>query len=271
MRKKISLFAMLVIVSVLIMSGCGTSEEKLSEVTAAREELLKASQEARETYLDITDASESAKLEELEQQVTEISALDLKRLGDTKVDEEVLPRIAELSEDYSSLQADLSGVYKTETSEKQELEKHSRLDTYFINKTGKNLVSIKFHDITQDTLSDNFLGEDVVLKAGYTLMGTALDIYADSSEWEFIVTDDGGTEYNISCEGLSGKDLEGASIVLKYNSESGKGSAELGGYSAEEPVTEEGSDTKDEGSASEDTKKEADESSSSEASSAEGN
>ena len=61
-------------------------------------------------------------------------------------------------------------------------------------------------------------------------MGVSLDIYSDSSQWEFVITDDVDTEYTLSCENLKGEDLEGASVVLSYDSATATGEATLGGY-----------------------------------------
>ncbi len=250
----------------LMLTACGTSEEKLLEVTAARDNLISAKQAAEETYLDITDNSMIATLDDLASQEKEIEALNLEKLGDDKVDNEVLPKINELLKSYESISSDLGTVLNEETAAKEEKAKHAQVSAYFINKTGMNLTSIMLHDISADTYSDNYLGDGVVLNTGYTLMGTALDVYADSSEWEFVITTDSGDEYQFSCESLLGKELDGASIVLSYNSETG-GVAELGSYVSEEvdgetiDLTEEGSEEgSEQGKASEESKEDSSES-----------
>lgn len=236
--KKRYLLLIVTAVCVMALTACGTSDEKLVEATQARDALIEARQSAEDTYLDITDSSLRDKLDELSEEVTEIEALNLEKVGDDKVEQEILPRIHELTGTYQSLQKGLSTTLEKETAEREEADKHSEVDCYFINKTGMNIKSIVLHDITADTYSDNFLGGDVNFKAGYTLMGTALDIYADSSEWEFVVTDEFGTEYSFSCESLIGKEMAGASIVLTYDSAAGTGDASLGAYEGAAPSEE---------------------------------
>ena len=97
----------------------------------------------------------------------------------------------------------------------------------FLNKTGLNLSKIVLHDMTQDSYSDNFIGDGVLLNDGYTLMGVSLDVYADSSEWELIVTDEVNTEHHLGCDDLKGYSKENTAIELNYDPETGEGSAIL--------------------------------------------
>ena len=209
----------------VLLVACGPSDEKLAEAEEARGLLVQAKQTAEDTYLDVSDTSLRSTLDELAEKEAEIEQLDFTKMNDKKIDE-VLPGITELTENYQNLGKELSSVLTSETEVKEEKAKHSSIDTYFINKTGMNLSKIQLHDI----FSDNFIGDGVNLGDGYTLMGAALDIYADSSEWEFVVTDDVGNEYTFTCESLKGKELDGASIVLTYDSKEAVGEAVLGGY-----------------------------------------
>ncbi len=208
------------------LTACGPSDEKLMEAETARGLLLEAREEAENTYLDVSDTSQRAALDDLATKVAEIEALDFSKMNDKKIDE-VLPSITELTEGYQEIQGGLSDTLQAETQIKQEKESHAEIDVYFVNKTGMNLSKIVLKDMTRNTLSDNYLGEGVVLNDGYTLMGAALDVYRDSTSWELVITDDAGTEYDINCDELKGKELKGASIVLTYDKETGTGSAEI--------------------------------------------
>lgn len=213
----------------VLLVACGPSDEKLSEAEEARNVLVQAKQTAEDTYLDVSDTSQRIALDELADKEAEIEQIDFNKLNDKKIDE-ILPGIAELTESYQNIGKELSNILTDETKVREEKAKHKGLDTYFINKTGMNLSKIVLHDISADTFSDNYIGDGVVLADGYTLMGVSLDVYADSSEWEFVITDDVDNEYILSCESLKGQTIDGASLVLSYDPATGTGEATLGGY-----------------------------------------
>ncbi len=252
MKKNKTITTILITAMAALLVACGPSDEKLAQANEARSLLVSAKEAAEQTYLDITDDSQRKTLDELAAKEAEIEALDFTKMNDKNIDE-ALPGIKELTDSYQNLGKELSDTLDADTKVRNEKAKHIGLDTYFINKTGMNLSSIVLHDITADTYSDNLVGDDVVLQAGYTLMGTSLDIYADSREWEFVITDDAGTEYNISCEDLKGKELTGVSIVLSYDSKEGTGEAITGGYIPEPaaPAEDEAAEGASEGASGE--------------------
>ncbi|WP_024866112.1 hypothetical protein [Butyrivibrio sp. FCS014] len=251
MKKSLVLSILVMMTAVLV--ACGPSDEKMAEVTQAMGLMTGAGEAARETFLDITDSSMKAQLDELLEKENEIKAIELEKLNDKKIDEEVMPRIEEVTRGYQDLDAKLSEILTAETATKTEKDKHRFSQVYFINKTGMNLTEIKLHDITQDTYSDNFLGDGVTLEAGYTLMGPALDVYADSSRWEFVIKSDADTEYTLSCESLLPVKAEGLSITLSYDSKTEEGTADFGGYTAalQEPSDEATQDASGEGASAE--------------------
>ncbi|MCR5671352.1 MAG: hypothetical protein K6G10_10140 [Butyrivibrio sp.] len=215
-----------------ILVACGPSDEKLAEAEEARTILLGAKEAAEETYLDITQSDEKARLDELGESLKTYEEMDFTKMRDKKIDE-VLPAMKELTESYQQLGSSLSDVLKKENAERQEQAKNHRTETFIINKTGLNLTEIRLHDITKDELSDNFLKEGSTLETGYTVMGTALMIREDSSEWEFVVKDEAGTEHSLPCENLKGAWDKGVSITLTYDSKADTGLAKLGAYIAE--------------------------------------
>ena len=225
-----------------VLTACGPSEEKLSEAEEARSELVSARQIAEETFLDITDASNEEKLDELSKKAAEIEAMDFSKLNDKKLDE-LLPSINELTDEYRTIETDLAGVLNEETKEREEKAKHIKRDVYFINKTGMNLTGLLLHDKTMDAYSDNFIGSEAMLKNGYSLMGVTLDIYEDSSEWEFVATSDGGMEYFFTCGNLKELDESEVTIVLHYDADTKEGTA---GIPTKEEIEEEEQEETDE-------------------------
>lgn len=232
MTKKKILLPIITGALMLALTACGPSDEKLSEAETARSLLVEAKESAEETYLDISDESLRSTLDELSEKEAWIEALEFKKMNDKKIDE-VLPEIKELTDSYQNILGSLSDTLKSETEVKEEKEKHTELAVYFTNKTGLNLKEIVLHDLTADTKSDNFLGEGVTLGSGYTLMGVSLDIYKDSNEWEFIVTDEADTDHILSCDDLRTISSDDQSIVLKYDAATGTGSASINEEQAE--------------------------------------
>lgn len=222
-RKKIFL-SIITGALMLSLTACGPSDEKLSEAESARNILVEAKTNAEETYLEISDESLRSALDELSQKEAEIEALEFKKMNDKKIDE-VLPEIKELTSKYQELFGNLSDTLKSETEIKEEKEKHTEISVYFVNKTGLNLTEIVLHDLTADTYSENYLGDGVVLGNGYTLMGVSLDTYKDSSEWEFVVTDEADTDHIFSCDDLGSASGDEQPIIFTYDAASGTGKA----------------------------------------------
>ncbi len=217
-------------VSVLMgmcLVGCGPSLDRLAKAESARDELAQMRTDVDETYLDITDSSKGNTLSEMSKQVTEIQETDLKKLSNEEIDELLLSMDA-LTKQYQQLDEELTAIKTEETQTKEEREKHSYLDVYILNKTGMNLSKIVLHDLTTDTVSTSYLKDGAILQAGYTLMGVSLDLYKDSKEWEFIVTEENGTDHILTAEGLDQQKTKSAALILSYDEKTGTGSAGFG-------------------------------------------
>ncbi len=224
MRKRKFFLLIMITVMAAVLVACGPSDEKLMEAETARNLLLEARETAESTYLDISEITQRAKLDELSERVTEVEAIDFTKMNDKKIDE-VLPSIQELTDEYQSVQGGLSETLKAETEVKEEKARHTEVNVCFINKTGMNLSRIVLRDVTRGTESDNYIGDGVILGDGYTLMGPALDLYEGSTEWEFVVTGEDGTDHILESPDL--RNGGSRSIVLKYDSATGTGTAEF--------------------------------------------
>ncbi len=234
--KKVRAALMLALLSVMLV-GCKPSDEKLAEAEGARDELVKARDKAEESYLDLTTDEDRAKLDELSAKVDEVMLVDFLKMSDKKIDE-YLPTVTEIASEYSKLQGKLDGTYDDEEAQRQEAAKHGEIECYLVNKAGANLTSIKFHDVTADTFSENVIGEGVVLSDGYTMMGVMLPIYSDSDKWEFVATDEDGKEYIFACPQELGELSDGVSITLEYDVVTEEGTAKFGSYVDEEDEEE---------------------------------
>lgn len=226
--KKARTAIMLAAMTVMLM-GCRASEAKIKEAEDARASMITARETAQETYLDITDSSKKAMLDELAAKAAEIESVDFSKMSEKKIDE-FLPSVQEVTDSYSDIQGYLDGTLQKEKEAGEEAAKNIQIDAYAINKTGMNLTELVLHDVTKDTFSDNLMGEGVVLQAGYTLMGIELEIHADSSMWEFLVKDENGTPYTLVCENLLEQAKDGISLTLDYDKNTQMGRAVFGHY-----------------------------------------
>ena len=230
MKKRIMAGVMAIFLSAMLLAGCKPSEEKLNEAETARSLLVEAKKSAEETYLDITDSSFKGKLDELGKKEAEYESVDFSKMSNKKIDG-MLPDIAALTEEYQNLGHSLDEIYTSEKKEKDDASKHMGVGSYIINKTDYSIIEVKLHDVTQDTYSDNLIGDGVVLEPGYTLMGILFDVNKDSSEWEIVIKDHNNTTHVFECGDLKSAGEEGVALVLRYDSAAGKGTAELGNYS----------------------------------------
>ena len=227
MKKKIAIVVSLMMT--LILAGCKPSAEKLSEVEGYVGQLRESQAAAEEKYLDIADTSLRPELDELGVQAAAVYEEDFSKLSNKKIDEKI-PEVLLLLGQYEDIQKRLDGTYQEETSANEELAKNQQIDAYIINKCGFDISSIILRDVTTDTYSDNLIGEGEILADGYTLMGVKLEIYADSSQWEFLVKDSNETQRVFACDSLKDVSSEGVSLVFDYDAGTNSGTVSFGGY-----------------------------------------
>ena len=227
MKKRIIPYIFIMMLFMLV--GCKPSQEKLSEAQGYVNQLREYQAAAEEKYLDIADTSLRPELDALGVQAAEVYDIDFASLSNKKIDEK-LPEIKLLIGAYDDITKKLDGTYQEETAAGEELAKNLQIDAYIINKTGFDISSIILRDVTTDSYSDNLMGDGETLADGYTLMGVKLEVHADSSQWEFIVKDSGGTQRVFACESLKDASKEGVSLVFDYDAETDAATVSFGGY-----------------------------------------
>ena len=226
MKKRVIIAAALMM---LALSGCKPSAEKLSEAEGYVNQLKEYQNAAEEKYLDIADTSLRPELDALGVKAAAVYEEDFSKLSNKKIDEKI-PEVLLLLGQYEDIQKRLDGTYQEETSANEELAKNLKIDAYIINKCGFDISSIILRDVTTDTYSDNLIGEGEILADGYTLMGVKLEVYADSSQWEFLVKDSNETQRVFACDSLKDVSSEGVSLVFNYDAASDSGTVSFGGY-----------------------------------------
>ena len=219
----------IVLLAGAMLVACKPSDEKLSEAETARNTLIEYRGRAEQKYLDLTEESNRAKLDELSARVDETLTVDFTKMSDKKIDE-YLPTVRAIISEYEDIVGVMDKTYDSEEADRVEAAKHQEIECYLVNKMGVNLTSLKLHDVSADSYSDNLLGDDVVLTDGYTLMGIMLQVYADSKDYELVATDENGKEYVYACGDLASLGDDGMSITLKMDTESGESVAEFGSY-----------------------------------------
>ena len=218
--KKITKAASAMIICMFLIA-CSASQEKIDEAAQAVETMKKARAAAEETYLDITDDSRKNEINILANEAKELESTDISKLGANKIDS-FITKVSELTSSYQSMESDFSAILELETLEREDRKKKTTYNVYIANKTGMNFSRVVFHDVKKEMSGDNLVGKDAVLPDGYTLMGSWIDIYTDSDEWVFICENEQDEElYYFRCEDLKGRNLEGKTLVLKSDPDSG--------------------------------------------------
>ncbi len=218
--KKITKAASAMIICMFLIA-CSASQEKIDEAAQAVETMKQARQAAEETYLDITDDSRKNEINILANEAKELESTDISKLGANKIDS-FITKVSELTSSYQSMESDFSAILELETLEREDRKKKTTYNVYVANRTGMNFSRVVFHDVKKEMSGDNLVGKDAVLPDGYTLMGSWIDIYTDSDEWVFICENEQDEElYYFRCEDLKGRNLEGKTLVLKSDPDSG--------------------------------------------------
>ncbi len=218
--KKITKAASAMIICMFLIA-CSASQEKIDEAAQAVETMKQARAAAEETYLDITDDSRKNEINILANEAKELESTDISKLGANKIDS-FITKVSELTSSYQSMESDFSAILELETLEREDRKKKTTYNVYVANKTGMNFSRVVFHDVKKEMSGDNLVGKDAVLPDGYTLMGSWIDIYTDSDEWVFICENEQDEElYYFRCEDLKGRNLEGKTLVLKSDPDSG--------------------------------------------------
>jgi outer membrane murein-binding lipoprotein Lpp len=219
MSKKIKIIITAVLLGALLAS-CGVSQEKIDEAGQSVETMKTAREKAEATFLDITDSSRERELEILGKEADGLIATDINKLNNKKIDS-FISQVKDLTVSYQSMNEEFAAILETETQEREERANHTFYDVYLVNNSGKDFTVVNFIDSNTMT-TYKLLDDGAVLKNGYTLMGVRMDINKTSDKWSFNCEEANGTEYFFICEGLAGRDLDGATFTLKINSETGE-------------------------------------------------
>ncbi|MCR5100957.1 MAG: hypothetical protein K6B41_06330 [Butyrivibrio sp.] len=199
MKKKISVYIM-VMLSVMLITACGASEEKLEELSAKQEEAANLKTQAEELYGSITDSSYREGLDDINAREEEFNAQDYTKKSDKKIDEEVLPVIDEIIEEYTSVNSEMAEVKAKEDQERAEADNYVYVSCIITNNVGSDISSIVLKDEDKVYESSNYIKEEQVLATGQMMTGIVLEIYKPSTNRSLVVTLSDGTvvEYSLS-------------------------------------------------------------------------
>ncbi len=218
MSKKIKIALSAVLVGVFLVA-CGASQEKIDETKQALENMTAAMEAVEAKYLDITDSSRRRELDILAKEAEELKSIEIEKLSEKRIDA-LLSQIKDLTASYQSINEQFTAILNEETLNREEMAKHKYYDVYVVNKTGKDFAHVNFVDDATD-MHLVLVEDDSLFKDGYTLMGGIIDVYEDSERWSFNCIEENGTEYFFHCDDIKGRDLDGATITLTIEADSG--------------------------------------------------
>ena len=228
MSKK-HLYTLAILICCTMLSACKVSEENLSSITKARDELTQQKGFAEEIYGKLTTDAYGEDLLAYETQYNAITDFDTEKLKDKDV-QELLPKINNLTESYKTLYSEMEKELEVEGNALAESAKHTEILCYIENKSGSEFNSIILKDTSLATETENYLKEGTTLPSGRILTGIILPINLDSNSRILSVTDTLGKvyDYALNIENISSAAENGISIILG----SPENGAEISSYSS---------------------------------------
>ena len=246
------IWAAVIIIWAVLITGCGLSEENLKLATDSRDSLTKAKTEAEAMYGNLTVDTYGDELNSLSGQYSEYEQLELKKIKNDEV-QDVISKMQELTDSYNKLFDEMEKELNAEKAKTAEEEKYKEVECFLENKSGSELSGIVLKDVTKGEDSGNLLVDGQTLPSGRILSGVTLSIYSESTAWQLVTTDTLGNEntYDVTFEDIENISQNGMSLVI-HAPESG---VEVAGYVKEEQpeASEEGnnSEVSEDGTSSE--------------------
>ena len=183
----------------LILTACGLSEENLSKLTKSRDALLVQKELAENLNGDLVSEAFIDELSQLASQSEEFSALNFEKVKNKEV-EDLVSRMDALTGSYKDISDKISAELSAEESAQKETEKHIEILCSIENASGSELSSICFKDLTDGSVTENYLAEGTTLPGGRILAGVTLPVYSDNSSFCLVVTDTLENEYEYALD-----------------------------------------------------------------------
>ncbi len=196
---KIRIIPVVLVLSALLLSACGISEENLALINENLTELDAAKREAEALNGTLTVDTFGEDLQKLSEDYDKQNSINTDELKDEDV-EAVVSGIDELVEAYEKLSEELEKEQKTEQLAMTEEEKYKEIPCYIENRSGVEFTGLVIRDVSRNSDSENILTDPVTLPSGRIIAGVVITVYEDSSERTLIATDNEGNEYSYSLE-----------------------------------------------------------------------
>ena len=178
--KKIFLIPLVSVLTIVLLSACGSSNEKIAQAQAKYRELISANNQAVEAYREIEDNSLDTELRTLSSKIEEIATYNLYDMTDEEIDM-LMTTMDTLNASYSEYLKTIGQIKITEDA--------AVLDQVvftLVNTTDKVFDELSLKEQGETDLVSNALDMLSGLSEGQELMG--LSIYKDTDNTPWIMT-----------------------------------------------------------------------------------
>ncbi len=186
MKKRLA--ALILLLTMMMVSACGLSEENQIRVSSAQDELKQSKKKVEDLYGRLSDDYYAEVIENLEKKYSAYDVIDTKKLRNKEVDA-LVQEMGKVTASYNELEKEMGDKVKFDEEVMAEAAKYKEIRCFIQNDYGSEITGIVLKDKSQRTESDNLLVKGQSLGAGQVLSGVVLTVYEDSTSWDLIITD----------------------------------------------------------------------------------
>ncbi len=214
MKKRVA--ALIFLLTMMMVSACGLSEENQIRVSSAQDELKQSKKKVEDLYGRLSDDYYAEVIENLEKKYSAYDVIDTKKLRNKEVDA-LVQEMGKVTASYKELEKEMGDKVKFDEEVIAEAAKYKEILCFIQNDYGSEITGIVLKDKSQRTESDNLLVKGQSLGAGQVLSGVVLTVYEDSTSWDLIITDILGNQSTYDVDFPDEMDTmveEGISIII---------------------------------------------------------
>jgi hypothetical protein len=214
MKKRLA--ALILLLTMMMVSACGLSEENQIRVSSAQDELKQSKKKVEDLYGRLSDDYYAEVIENLEKKYSAYDVIDTQKLRNKEVDA-LVQEMGKVTASYKELEKEMGDKVKFDEEVIAEAAKYKEILCFIQNDYGSEITGIVLKDKSQRTESDNLLVKGQSLGAGQVLSGVVLTVYEDSTSWDLIITDILGNQSTYDVDFPDEMDTmveEGISIII---------------------------------------------------------
>ena len=210
--KYIKTFSVIFLLSCFLLTGCGPSEEKITEAQNKYRELTELHNQVVEAHKTIAGNSLDEDLVALSEKLAQMDDFNLNEMKDEEID----TLIASMDTLMTTYQDFLTSIAQLKANEEASV--IVTIPITISNESDLSFQSVMLFEKNEDTTKENLLAEELSFKKGQHITG--LFIYRDVSNtpWILELEDVDGNSYEIELP-VKVYTEEGCSLTLSYDSE----------------------------------------------------